>query len=90
MVWICRGLIQQRREPPMATSRALVTVPFWSRNFCRTAWGWGQGQRGWAHQAAPQPPQCLHLCLVLQSHVRGQQGHDRVAGRDVPLAYLGA
>lgn len=36
----------------------------------------------------PTRPRCPHLGLVLQGHVRGQQGHDRVSGRDVPLADL--
>lgn len=92
MAWIWRGLIQQRREPPMATSRALVMVPLWSRNFCRIAWGqcWHQGLR-----VPPPPsrttfphPSCPHLRLVLQGHIRGQQGHDGVPRRDVPLADL--
>lgn len=37
MIWICLRLIQQRREPPMATRRAPVSLPLWSKNFCRTA-----------------------------------------------------
>lgn len=43
MAWICWGLIQQRREPPIATSSALVMLPLWSRNFCRMAWGQDRG-----------------------------------------------
>lgn len=100
MAWICWGLIQQRREPPMATSRALVMVPLWSRNFCRMAWGqcWGQWDWDCWHQGPQVPPpsslttfphpSCPHLRLVLQGHVRGQQGHDGVPRRDVPLADL--
>lgn len=58
MAWICWGLIQQRREPPMATSRALVMVPLWSRNFCRMAWGqcWGQWDWDCWHQGPQVPP----------------------------------
>lgn len=101
MAWICWGLIQQRREPPMATSRALVMLPLWSRNFCRMSWGqcWGQWDwGGWPQgqwvspipSLIPAHPSCPHLRLVLQGHVGGQQGHDGVPGRDVPLADLHA
>ena len=58
MAWIWRGLIQQRWEPPMARSRALVMVPLWSRNFCRMACGqgWGlQGQGQWGPPPTPTP-----------------------------------
>lgn len=48
MNWSCLRLIQQRREPPMATRRAPVTLPLWSKNLCRTAWRRGQAQWGWA------------------------------------------
>ena len=90
MAWICRGLIQQRREPPMATSSAPVTVPLWSRNFCRMACRQGWGQQGQGQRASPahHTPTLPHLGLVLQGPVWGQQGHDRVLGRDVPLADL--
>lgn len=77
----------------MAMSRVLVMVPLWSRYFCRTAWTQGPGQpgQGWRTPRPPDPrPCCPHLGLVLQGHVRGQQGHNRVPGRDVPLADLRA
>lgn len=67
MIWICLMLIQQRREPPMATRRAPVTLPLWSKNLCRTAWRQGQARWGWANQTSQLPPNHLHLCLVVQS-----------------------
>lgn len=90
MAWICRGLIQQRREPPMATSSAPVMVPLWSRNFCRMACRQGWSQQGQDQRGSPahHTPTHSHLCLVLQGPVWGQQGHDCVLGRDVPLANL--
>lgn len=53
---------------------------------CRQGWGQqGQGQRA---SPAHHTPTLPHLGLVLQGPVWGQQGHDRVLGRDVPLADL--
>lgn len=78
MAWICRGLIQQRREPPMATSRALVMLPLWSRNFCRMAWGqcWGQWGLGFLASGSAGAPysQPHHLPAPSPSMLRPPRG----------------
>lgn len=86
MAWICRALIQQRREPPMAMSRALVMVPLWSRYFCRTACRQGLGKRGQG-QHTPTAPYAA-LTSVWFSRATSEASRATTVSLDVMFHWL--
>lgn len=85
------GSSSRDESPQWPPSSAPVTVPLWSRNFCRMACRQGWGQQGQGVSGVSRPPHRYppHPRSISQGPVWGQQGHEPCPwSRGQPLADL--